>query len=80
MKDIIFNAPFGAHERAIRISFYWTDTYYLYIDDFLTAIISNRGNAWFMTDQRDELFTATDLGLISALIESQQAQPANEYQ
>jgi len=71
MKDVSFASYHGNEIKRARIELYWTDTYYLFENDYLISIITLRNGVWAMTDQSingDKLLTSADLDVLSQLI------------
>lgn len=71
-ENIIFKAAFGDEVKNARLSVYWGTTWYLFLDDFLHALVTKRDGTWLITDQANRgLYTSTDADVLGEIIELQ---------
>lgn len=72
-EDIIFTGAFGPEDKEVKISVYWVDTWYLFVDNRLVSLVLLRDDKWFLTEQgKDFMLTGADALILGEIIESSQ--------
>lgn len=68
--DIQFLGSYGNEAFVVRVSLYWNDTYYLFVNHYLVGTILKRNNQWIGSFHKDTDYTAADVFIIAEMIEA----------
>ncbi|WP_316831826.1 hypothetical protein [Pedobacter aquatilis] len=69
-EEFKFKAQFGSAIIDAKISVYWTDTYYLFLDNALTGILSYRNNCWSFAASGNQDYNSDDLLVLAEIIQT----------